>query len=343
MKRILCAALACMLSGFAFAAETDWDTLSRRAEDAATAAAAAQAAPASVDNSKAYQNVMNQAAADGRTDVMDWLNRNGAAVDKAGDDGYTPVHAAAQNGQPGALDWLKDRGADMNVRGRGGDTAVHSAAAAGNVDALDWLRRNNVDVNAPNHAGQTAAAAASAKGHSRVLDWLRNQESAFRNHDGGLDSSLSGTSVNTRSGYTDRVGNRGAAAGTDAYRGTAASRDAARYGDVDATRWLREQGIDVNKSSGTSAIHDAARSGNADAIQWLRDHGLGVNTRADDPSRATRYPTGGGQTNPFGRPYDQTDDNSGAFNTSRKNAPDTATEDSTSGAAGWLRSVLGND
>lgn len=310
MKRFLCAALALAMGGSAFGADIDWSDLSRKADDAARAVEIGQ--PATVDRTGTpayYQNAMNQAAADGRTDVMDWLRQKGADVNAQADDGDTPIHAAARSGRTDSLDWLRRQGADVNVRGRNGDTALHSAASSGSIDAMHWLRRNNADASAVNNAGETVAHSAAVNDQDGVLDWLRRQTSDAVTSDEDTRSNL---------------------------------RNAPARGNVDATGWLRDQGIDVNRTPATgyeTSRRTGARRGGIDAAQWLRDHDVDVNTSGAD----TRYPVGGGRTAPFGRSYDQVPSDNDVFDNSNRTTSTTGTDGSRTGAGGWLKSILGDE
>lgn len=169
-----------VFAGAAFAAESDWDAMARKAEEAVKAVQRSQA-DEQADAQRllqSFQDVFNVAAAEGNVQVMEWLRKKGAQLNAPARDGLNPVHAAARSGNTESLDWLRQRGADVTARTQRGETAAHHAADNGDVNVLDWLNENGVNLQSADDSGVTpvdrAARRAQKTGDADIVDWLKN-------------------------------------------------------------------------------------------------------------------------------------------------------------------------
>ena len=131
---------------------------------------------------------MHAAASGGHVNVLQLLQRNGAAIDSRNKYGETPLHGASWSGKVGAGRCLLDHGADINARNdddwtplfhaifhghaeyarmlleRGaaiearsvfGSTALHAAVRGGGIGAVRLLLEYGADVNARDNRGWT--------------------------------------------------------------------------------------------------------------------------------------------------------------------------------------------
>ena len=120
----------CLCAGPGFAAETDWDAMSRKADEAVRAVQQSQT-DAQKNNARlrqSIQDVYNLAAAEGNTEVMRWLRTKDAEMDAQGQGGQV-----GQTGQAGNLDWLNTSGANPDSQTRAGDPS--------DAEIADWLKQ----------------------------------------------------------------------------------------------------------------------------------------------------------------------------------------------------------
>ena len=70
---------------------------------------------------------------------------------------------------------------------------------------------------------------------------------------------------------------------------------AAESGNIEAMRWLKEQGASINdrgKWSGSTPIHYAALHGHLEAVQWLKSQGVDINVKNNENQTPLHYVRG---------------------------------------------------
>ena len=109
------------------------------------------------------------AAAGGHVEVLKLLLDCGVDVNKANNDGQTPLFAAAERGHVAAIKLLLGRGADMNKANTSGRTPVYVASARRKAEAVHVLLKAGADARVANSNGDTVLHAAARYGGIDVV------------------------------------------------------------------------------------------------------------------------------------------------------------------------------
>jgi ankyrin repeat protein len=97
----------------------------------------------------------------------------GADVNKATDQGFTPLIAAVQLENLAHISCLiNELGADVNQGDEDGRSALFMAASNGKLDVVRCLLKLRADANQTNDDGATPLMMASAEKHEEVVVWL---------------------------------------------------------------------------------------------------------------------------------------------------------------------------
>ena len=110
-----------------------------------------------------FQFALRQAAESGQKEILEYLIKKGASVNKIHSD--TALCVAAMCDQYGCVDVLLKAGADVNTVVYGGNTTLILAAECGKNTCVNLLIQAGADVNAVNNRGCTALLQASISGH----------------------------------------------------------------------------------------------------------------------------------------------------------------------------------
>ena len=115
----------------------------------------------------------------GHVDAARLLLDNGAAVDRATEDGFTPLLIVCQTGDVEAARLLLDRSADVHRRADSGHTCLNGACCCGHVEVVQLLLDNGAvaDLNVADNDGDTPMANAKTVGHTAVVDLLEKYAS----------------------------------------------------------------------------------------------------------------------------------------------------------------------
>ena len=94
------------------------------------------------------------AAAFGHIHLVQYINEQGAEIDKINDDGETALFVGSQHGHLQIVQYLLDQNADVHASGNG-MTALHAAVKHGFVDVANCLmQRGMADLSARDYLGR---------------------------------------------------------------------------------------------------------------------------------------------------------------------------------------------
>lgn len=104
--------------------------------------------------------------------VVDNLVGGGANVNRADEQGQTPLINAVGNGHTAVAEFLLDNGANVNAANNEGVTALHIAAGRGDLALIDELLSRNAKINAQSESEGTPLNSAAKKEHVPVVKHL---------------------------------------------------------------------------------------------------------------------------------------------------------------------------
>ena len=116
------------------------------------------------------------------------IEANPQNIDKANDQGHTPLMRAAEHGHPAMIQLLLDNGAQVNRTDQLGKTALIWAAEGGDADCIDLLIKNGARLEQATREGITPLMAAARTGQvDAVVHLLAAGAQADRSDYSGRD------------------------------------------------------------------------------------------------------------------------------------------------------------
>ena len=187
----------------------------------------------------------------GRTQVVEYLLKQGADADVSDMDGKTPLHVAASRGYSRIMRALVQYTNDIDAQDLLGATATFSAAESGSAEVLRILMENSADPNIANSNEETPLWAATANGHESSARVLLEGSSAR----GKTKVEVDARAVE---------------------RGRTPLHVAAERGDINIARLLLEHGAgkEVRDATGNTALFVAADGGHARMVMWLLERNV---------------------------------------------------------------------
>jgi ankyrin repeat protein len=219
--------------------------------------------------------------------TVDLLVRAGANVNVANQLGVTPLMLASENRNPAMVERLLKAGADPNAGPKGGETPVMTAARVGSAEVMTLLLARGGDANAKEaFQGQTALMWAASGRHADVVRMLVEKGADVRARTrippprrGGYRRAPDAAAAATGAGDDAVAVANGMAPPAGRGNGFTPLLFAARVGDIESGRILRQAGADVNDTSadGMSALILATVRGNPAFAMFLLDQGANPN------------------------------------------------------------------
>ncbi|CAH0395612.1 unnamed protein product [Bemisia tabaci] len=119
---------------------------------------------------------IHTAAADGRTNILEFFLECGMSVHEVDYDGQTPLHYAAEFGKHEMVNYLITRGADVNYKNYMGWMPIHNAASDEHEETVKVLLQNGAIYDAIDIYGNTPLG---ITGHQGVKSLLKSTDDLF--------------------------------------------------------------------------------------------------------------------------------------------------------------------
>ena len=108
----------------------------------------------------------------GHVEIVQCLLERGADKDKATIQGAAPLHIACQSGHVTLVRLLLDSGAHQDEAAKSGDTPLHSACGRGHLEVVRLLLEKGADKDKAANNGASPLHSACQKGHEKVARLL---------------------------------------------------------------------------------------------------------------------------------------------------------------------------
>jgi ankyrin repeat protein len=201
----------------------------------------------------------------GRLKVVQVLLEHGADAACRDSVGWTPLHTSSAEGHDNVVLFLLEHGANRDSQDNDGSTPLHQASRHGRLAVVQSLLEWGADVDARDKKGSTALHFASYQGDLDVVRLLLDYGAKFLARDNNKRTFLEVASTQGRKEIAE-VGTLYSEDGT-------ALHIASQHGDLEAMRWLFEQGAvaDVEDENQETPLFPASRNGQTDAVRLLLD------------------------------------------------------------------------
>ena len=221
------------------------------------------------------------AAAPGRDPALiAHLISRGADVRRANRNGETLLHVVMGWADPGLTEALIAAGADVNAKDGKGRNALSLAASHGRPDTVDFLIDRSSDLNVKDANGEAALLSVLKKGWAAQARHLIDKGVDVNVRDREERTPLHYAARGRDAEVVRMLVAKGADAHARAKDGaTAIDEAAARGGPEVVETLLRGDNLKTAASDGRTLLHDAARNGNVDATKRLIAAGLDINAR----------------------------------------------------------------
>lgn len=235
--------------------------------------------------------VIDIAAVNDCTDVIDDAVALGGNVNASTPAGRTPLHCASFWNRPGAVNCLARHGANVEAQDRGGWTPLHAASVRGASRSISALLRFGADKNRPDWRGLPALHLAAEHGHLNATTVLLVAGADVHTRYGEDEySALDSASVGGHREVLEAIVRHGADVNAGDSGGVTSLFVAAMYDRVRAIDYLVEAGAKVGAQDdrGWTALHAASSEGSTKAIEALLRYGAD-SRKSDKGDRAPLY------------------------------------------------------
>ena len=217
--------------------------------------------------------VLMTASFRGRLNVVKALAKAGADVDKAANDGCTPLMTASIEGHPAIAQALIQAGADVDIDNENGVTALMGACGKGHSVAAEVLIQAGADVDkaAANSKGVTALVLASMLGHIATTEILIQAGADVDKAENDGTTALIVASQHGHAAIVEVLIQAGADIDKADNDGRTALMMACEKGHTTIVEALIQAGADVHSFHGIVALIVAYRDGHSAIVKLLED------------------------------------------------------------------------
>lgn len=124
---------------------------------------------------------LHSAVYDNNKEMVELLITNGADVNKANNDGWTPLYCAVWNNRKEIAELLIAKGADVNKATINSRTPLHSAVYNNSKEIVELLLLHGADVNKVDDKGKTLLQIAEEKKYIDIVaileEYIKKQQS----------------------------------------------------------------------------------------------------------------------------------------------------------------------
>ena len=221
---------------------------------------------------------------EGDWEAVKRLLDQGADINKAMDDGTTPLYIASYKGHVEVVRFLAERGADINKADNGGWSPLLIASQNGHAEVVSILVDGGADINQVEGEGATPLLIASVYDHVEVVRILTEKGADINKADNDGATPLFAASVEGDVEVVRILAERGADINkADKYVYTPLYA-ASQAGHVDVVRFLTEKGADINKADndGATPLFAASVYDHVEVVRILTEKGADINKADND-------------------------------------------------------------
>jgi len=133
-----------------------------------------------LDKSMHKCTLMHKAARHNKSEIMDYLFKEGASVSSVDQIGATPLYYACLGNALDAVTFLTSHGAQVNIRDKREISPLQVALSEGYYELADLLILCKADVHFKiGNKGSTILHVAAKDGNKTGIDWLLNNDASF--------------------------------------------------------------------------------------------------------------------------------------------------------------------
>lgn len=227
-----------------------------------------------------YTRALHLAAAQGHTEIVETLIKNGAYIDHINIDWLTPLHIASMENRAEVVKILLENNVHINKHSLRQGSALHIAAYHGHTEIAEILIKNGADINKLDDHGRTPFYIAQSRQHYKtaaiIVKEMLAKNSDMSQSQGILSVGLLFASIYGLTGLARILLENGADANQKIF-GLTALHAASMSGYTDIVKILLENGADVNNETGEwTALLSAYMHGYTDTVRILLENGADI-------------------------------------------------------------------
>ncbi|KAJ3663431.1 hypothetical protein Zmor_007693 [Zophobas morio] len=226
----------------------------------------------------------------GHKQIVQFLVKSGAEIDRADNHGFTPLYVASELGYEETVKYLVKSGAEINGCTKDGRTPFYAACYSGHTNIVEYLHQSGADINCADVDGHTPLRTASFSGHQKTVEYLVESGVEINRADNEGFTPLYRASQNGHEETVKCLVKSGAEINRCAKDGRTPLCAACESGHKNIAEYLHLSGADINCADvhGYTPLHTASFSGHQKTVEYLVESGVQIN-RADNEGFTPLY------------------------------------------------------